>query len=1190
MPPDSSPEDLIEPPRCSVCGTVLRGGAAGETQCMRCLLTLAMDAGDEESDPTLIDPSLVRHFGDYELLEEVARGGMGVVYRAVQISLGREVAIKMILAGELAGKSALRMFHTEAQAAAHLHHPNIVPVYEIGEHEMQHYFTMRFVPGRQTVANWAETRQGDFTAIADTTAKVARAVAYAHERGVLHRDLKPSNILWDAYNGPQVTDFGLAKLLNQENGSTRGSASAAMLGSPSYMAPEQTDASLGEVTTVTDVYGIGAVLYELLSGRPPFDGKSALETARRVVEEPLAPLPKVPRDLRMVCYKCLAKRPSDRYASMAALADDLERFARGEPVTAAPLSPARKLWYRALRKPKFYATLVLLLLSVVAGVAGIAWQWQEARKANLEQAKALAHLQWEEIGRWLEEGDAGRGLAYLASLIRQQPDRWQAAMYAMSIVDSHSFSMLAGAPVHPPVKLVTGARLGPDGTWLAGAGEDKVIRVWNSATGQETAQMPQAAVVDALAVADGPVVLAAATQDGKLATCPTLTAPLAALERATQGKAEDLRFSGDGMHLLLRTATEVEVWNLSGKSGKASRVFDLPGGVVGAEISQDGARLLAWNSKTATVWETADGTERFKLPEDPSRNIRRGTLAASGRRMAVIDREYSVRTWEVNTGTASPVIESQMSRFQHLALNYHGGRVTLAGPGNDMIVYDVESGFKVSGTMRHNYVVHRLSGSLDGTRVMSMGWDGTIRTWSAKDGRSLGKAVLAGGGRDQVWTDLSWNGREVLVHLPAERGGAEVVMVLRSSLTSEPERHVVAGQRDSNSGTLSPDGRMGSIGLYPGNRAHVYELATRRVVLDKQTEGNVYVHLFSPDMTNYYALTANGWIYGWDLATGAELWQPHQEPGKVRPGAISRDGSRIIAGHNDGHIRIYDTATGAVVRVLEHQGEVKSLRFAPDGSGRFISTSTDALAHVWDLGTGAKLQTFRGHKHTILASAWSPDSRHVATASYDATVRIWDVATGRPVCPPLQHLAWLSHLEYSPDGRLLATACRDGTTRLWNAKTGAPASSPLQQGQTCEMVRFSADGQTFLVRDHSGFRFWDAETAEPVTVHYSEPVTGGMGMDSECWRAIMNRDGSQVYLAYSMNYGALWKVNQTRGAAPAWFPDLLEALAMMRLDEHGIISLIEPTRLAEVKQMIESSPPDGVHETWARRLLGMPPR
>ena len=283
MPTDSPANDAC----CALCGAVIPPGAPFG-QCPKCLLSLGSGFGSMSAiGVDLLDAGQVRSFGDYELLEEIARGGMGVVYRARQLSLGREVAVKMILAGELATAETVQRFRNEAAAAARLDHPNIVSVYEIGEHETQHYFSMRLVLGRRNIATWAKSLPLSATEraaqLAAVMAKVARAVAFAHERGVLHRDLKPSNILVDENGEPQVTDFGLAKLVSeQDSGLT---LSIQMLGSPSYMAPEQADGRHGDVTTATDVYGLGAVLYELLAGRPPFIGSSPLATAKLVVEE-----------------------------------------------------------------------------------------------------------------------------------------------------------------------------------------------------------------------------------------------------------------------------------------------------------------------------------------------------------------------------------------------------------------------------------------------------------------------------------------------------------------------------------------------------------------------------------------------------------------------------------------------------------------------------------------------------------------------------------------------------------------------------------------------------------------------------------------------------------------------------------------------------------------------------------------
>ncbi len=522
---------------CPACGNPATANS-GESGCPYCLLEIGLSAtgstigfratgestgGTKRAGERFVHDGVLPQFGDYELLSEIARGGMGIVYKARQRSLDRLVAVKLILAGQLATVDSLARFRLEAQAAAQLHHPGIVPIYEIGEYETQHFFSMELIDGVSLAECLDEfrvnpkadppERRSQELCVARLLAQVARALDFAHQHGVLHRDLKPSNILIDQEGQPHLTDFGLAKLTGREaSGLT---LSNAVLGTPGYLAPEQA-AGHEDITTAADVYGLGATLYELLTGRPPFVGANAAETMRMAVDQTPVPPRRINsllhRDLETIAMRCLENRPSQRYHAAAAVADDLERFTRREPIQARPVSQWEHVWRWCQRNPWLAATTGALLLAILIGSGAALSQWRRAEQANVELKDKITNLEWRDIDNMLQNGQSTRALAKVASLLRDDPSDWKAAMLAMSVMQRRRLPVPAAPPIrHPEGTELNVARVSPDGRSIVTASFDGTARIWDATTSEQI--LPELKH-------DGAVNWATFSPDGRLlATC-----------------------------------------------------------------------------------------------------------------------------------------------------------------------------------------------------------------------------------------------------------------------------------------------------------------------------------------------------------------------------------------------------------------------------------------------------------------------------------------------------------------------------------------------------------------------------------------------------------------------------------------------------------------------------------------------
>jgi len=494
---------------CPTCSRAL-AETAPEGLCLVCLL----EAGLGEISPAEVIKSAgpegsglshPRYFGDYEILREVGRGGMGVVYQARQFGTQRMVALKLLSAGAFASADAVHRFHTEAQAAARLEHPHIVPVYEAGMHDGQHFLAMRFMPGG-TLAQRAQAHPADPCRAAEIILSLARAIAYAHQHGVLHRDLKPGNVLLDDHGEPHLADFGLARLAELEGGTT---LTSAILGTAPYMPPEQAAGGVGAATTAGDIYGLGAVLYELLTGQAPFTGASVADILRKVrEEEPATPLMRKAEvrsqrsevgglrsvvrgrnsrisDLQTICLKCLEKEPDKRYATALDLADDLERFLKDEPILARPVTLMERTGRWCRRRPAIAGLSAGLVLAVLAGFAGTLWQLQQARQNAAENLRQIARLHVLNGVNLLQEGDHFRSLLWFAealTLAADPPER--TAVDRLRIASIVAMGPRLAAVITHDQQPVADAAFHPAKDQLATVGRDRRLRLWAVPTGE----------------------------------------------------------------------------------------------------------------------------------------------------------------------------------------------------------------------------------------------------------------------------------------------------------------------------------------------------------------------------------------------------------------------------------------------------------------------------------------------------------------------------------------------------------------------------------------------------------------------------------------------------------------------------------------------------------------------------------
>ncbi len=1068
-------------------------------------LTQGIPAEANAPSVPLAEPFCPVQIGRFQVRGILGRGGFGIVYLAYDPALDREVALKIPRADALADADCRARFQREARAAAALDHPHLVPVHEAGQLGPVCYLALAYCPG-SNLADWLKQRTTPIPCrkAARLVLLLAQAIQYAHAHGVLHRDLKPSNVLltpvagaecpssggettvgplggvWQPEPGtvllPRVTDFGLAKFAASDSRQTE---TGAVLGTPGYMAPEQTEGRTRQVGPATDVYSLGVLLYEVVAGRPPFWAHTAVETLLQVKMTepmPLARLrPDVPHDLETICLKCLEKEPRQRYQTAEALAEDLRRFLAGRPILARPPRPLvlalKWLW----RRPALAATLVALVLVTTLGLAGILRQWhktqealadeltarqaavwlqQEAEQAQQAEARlreknevalyhhrvALAHSEW-------QAGNVGRASQLLQDC-RDDLRAWEHGYVrrlchsALSTLEGHRASVRC-VVFSPDGRLVAST----GGDW--GSSEPGDVKLWEAATGR---------LLWTALDHTGPVMSVAFSPDGrKLATAcvhwgirggevkvrdTTTGKPLHTLADVPGG-AFAVAYSPDGHWLATAWVNRVVcLWNT--RTGQPGPCFpDHKDSVFGVAFSPD-SRLLASAGRhgTVQVWNLASG-KRKHLLSGPG-DLRSVEFSPDGQRLVAASYDQSVKVWDVAGGQLLLPYWRHQSPLVSAAFSPDGRWVVSGDTGGQVQVWDASSGRLIRTVRGHTGGVLRVAFSPEGRRIATAGLDRTVRLWDVTQEQEACSLPQASGARNVVFSP---DGKLLAAAGYTKYNGSVLEKRVRVWSLDDPNR----------------------LRAWPGHTHWVTCVA------------------FDPSGKLLASGSEDRTVRLWDVATGKTLHLLKGHEQMVTGVSFSPDGTRLASASLDRKVRLWDVRTGQLLTpVLTHPSPVRDVVFSPRGQ-RLVSCGDKGMVLVWDVATGAQPYSLPGHHDVVERVLFSPDGSRLATAGWDRAIHIWDMASepdaGQPADP--QYLLAgqvetrrITGLAFTPDGRRLASSGQDQAIRLWDVASGQETLTLRGHGDQVHGLAFSPNGRLLASGSIHQIKLWEAEGRE----------------------------------------------------------------------------------------------------------------
>lgn len=947
-------------------------------------------------------------------------------------------------------------------------------------------------------------------------AKLARAVHHAHQHGVLHGDLKPGNILLDEEGEPHVTDFGLARWLDRA-GSGEGAGEVA--GTPSYMAPEQAGGG-SPVTIASDIYSLGAIFYHILTGQPPWLADTLAATLRKAREGLPTPVralnPDVDQDLEAICLKCLARKPGDRYASAASLADDLERWHRAEDIRARQASPWERLCRWARRKPATFALTLALQAVALAGLVGVLTQWFRAeRQATARQAavlltqQQLVDMHVANGVRSVESGDLFGALPWFAEAARLDPTNALHELCLARILDAGPVLERVwhlGAPVRDAV-------WSPDGRQvLAGAANGQVLWVGlgpgsgEPSGGPKTNRLQLPVDVRRVAFCPDGTNAAVAGADGRVWLLQGPDHALLELPGPATRAVRDLSFSRDGRHLAAGGEDRcVRVWSLP--EAAPPRVMSVGETVTALAFSPEGAVLAAAAlDGTVSLWRPVDGAA-LREPLHSSEGLFAVAFSSDGARLVTAGAEGAARIWTTAHWQMLPARFSHHSWVTWAGFSPDGRYVATCSEDTTARLWGVTDGHPLTLPLRHEGQVTQAAFDSGSRRLATGGEDQAVRLWSVPDGSPLGAPLRHGG----AVTKVAWqpDGPRLLT-----AGGAGLVRVwdpepVRSSLAlaegfpawnawfcTDRERFIASG----------PAGRT--------RLFHATDGATASPLL--QHPGLVDQAVLSPDGTRLLTACRDTWVRVWEVASGRETASA-KLTNAVLGVAWHPAGRTVAAFADEPAVELFDADTGRSLGQLTTGGaDVFRVAFSPDGE-TLAAACRDGTLWVWrvvrdEMPTKPLIGGARLHTGLITSLAFSADSTRLLTAGKDGVARLTNAQTGTPTGEPMAHTDAIEDARFDRAGRRIVSASHDGTARVWDAASGRPMGPPLRPSGGVQQAQFSPDARFVLTRNPDAVQVWDAATGTLIVPRFAPPQhVAGAGFSADGRRFWVVSEAPRLY-------------------------------------------------------------------------------